>query len=490
MILEKLGIYGWKERDENLLLASLLTGDPLLLIGTHGTAKTHTASRIAETIGKTFIAYDSSKALFEDVLGYPNIEKLKQGVVDYIPSKVTIWDKEMILIDELNRALPEMQNKWLEIIRSRRIMGFKTKVKWVWSAMNPLSYSATQALDEALIGRFSLFLYPPEVLQMGEEDRIKVTAHINGDDAPAISEWLEGKRPTTIQPQSIKETGEQIITLLKKAAVHFQGLKEKMLTISEFLAKFSDLLMRETKGQINLDGRRLGFIYRNILANRAIDLAKGEDIPDFARSARYVVLSSIPIGLNDESQKREEINHKIEVCFDLLSNYFQEGSQIKKLNLIYELFTTQDIMRKAELLLKMDLGELVKSKAWHDLMNNGEGLTTLAYVALQIEARKPGTVPQELLEALSGNINGANLQSSCIENLKGDDVEYIEDVEQLLQRDTDLALLISLNRARGLVRKGGITPERIKETEELIEKDLKIFEALINEKSREEVKVA
>jgi len=108
MILEKLGIYGWKERDENLLLASLLTGDPLLLIGTHGTAKTHTASRIAETIGKTFIAYDSSKALFEDVLGYPNIEKLKQGVVDYIPSKVTIWDKEMILIDELNRALPEM----------------------------------------------------------------------------------------------------------------------------------------------------------------------------------------------------------------------------------------------------------------------------------------------------------------------------------------------------------------------------------------------
>ncbi len=30
MILEALGIYGWKERDENLILASLLTGDPLL----------------------------------------------------------------------------------------------------------------------------------------------------------------------------------------------------------------------------------------------------------------------------------------------------------------------------------------------------------------------------------------------------------------------------------------------------------------------------
>ena len=36
MILEQLGIFGWKEADENLVLASLLTGDPLLLIGNHG----------------------------------------------------------------------------------------------------------------------------------------------------------------------------------------------------------------------------------------------------------------------------------------------------------------------------------------------------------------------------------------------------------------------------------------------------------------------
>lgn len=36
MILNQLGIFGWSERDENLVLASLLTGDPLLLIGNHG----------------------------------------------------------------------------------------------------------------------------------------------------------------------------------------------------------------------------------------------------------------------------------------------------------------------------------------------------------------------------------------------------------------------------------------------------------------------
>ena len=62
MILRELGVYGWKERDENLAMASLLTGDPLLLIGNHGSAKTLVASKIAEALGRRFVAYDASKA--------------------------------------------------------------------------------------------------------------------------------------------------------------------------------------------------------------------------------------------------------------------------------------------------------------------------------------------------------------------------------------------------------------------------------------------
>ncbi len=42
---------------------------------------------------------------------------------------------------------------------------------WVWAAMNPISYSATQALDNALVGRFAIFLYPPDVHEMDEPFR-------------------------------------------------------------------------------------------------------------------------------------------------------------------------------------------------------------------------------------------------------------------------------------------------------------------------------
>ena len=91
--------------------------------------------------------------MFEDILGYPNVEKLKHGAVEYVPSPVTVWDKEMILIDEVNRCEPSMQSKWLTLIRSREIMGFPVGVKWVWAAMNPVSYAGASTLDDALAGR-------------------------------------------------------------------------------------------------------------------------------------------------------------------------------------------------------------------------------------------------------------------------------------------------------------------------------------------------
>ena len=46
----------------------------------------------------------------------------------------------------------------------------------------------------------------------------------------------------------------------------------------EFLAKFATLLVQESKGKLALDGRRLGFLYRNLLAMRAIELAKAETL--------------------------------------------------------------------------------------------------------------------------------------------------------------------------------------------------------------------
>lgn len=483
MILEELGIYGWPERDENLLLVSLLTGDPLLLIGNHGCAKTHVANKVAQVLGREFLVYDASKAMFEDVLGYPNVEKLKHGVVEYVPSPVTIWDKELVFIDELNRAVPELQSKWLEIVRSRKIMGFPTRVRWVWAAMNPVTYAGANTLDDALVGRFALFLYPPDVLQMSEVDRIRVARHINGDDAPSLRMWVEDAHIGTVPKGDIEAVGTGLNELLRKAGSHFLCLKREMDSLSEFLAKFSDLLVRETGGTVALDGRRLGFLYRNLLANRAVELAKAEvfhaPVPEFIASSRHVVQSSIPVGLNESDTDREEAQHKMEICFDLLSSYFEQGAELSRVNLIYELFTNPDLLRKTELLLTCDLGELVLSKAWTDLMKGSRDITLLAYTALQVEVRRPGTVPQELLASLSARIQPGDLSTKCIAALHGLEIEHIEQVEQLLQQDSDLAKLIAWQRVTQLVDSESVLPTEIQATARQIREDIDRFEVML-----------
>ena len=157
--LKKLQIYGYEEFEPFIFL-SLVTGSPVLFIGPHGTAKTLLAKRIADFLGLKFHAYDASKAMFEDMVGFPDPEKLKEGKLNYIRGDITLWDKEFILIDEISRALPGLQNKWLEIIRSRRLMGIPLKqVQFIFAAMNPPTYMGAMPLDEALADRFGFIFY-------------------------------------------------------------------------------------------------------------------------------------------------------------------------------------------------------------------------------------------------------------------------------------------------------------------------------------------
>ncbi|MHC1576894.1 MAG: AAA family ATPase [Methanosarcinaceae archaeon] len=449
--LERLGIFGWTEEKENKLLASLLTGDPLLLIAKHGTAKTGMTGSIGKALNVPFIGYDASKALFEDVLGFPNIKKLQQGTVEYIKSKITIFDKQFVLIDELNRALPEMQSKWLEIIRSRKIMGLDTDVKWVWAAMNPVGYEGTNMLDEALVGRFAFFVYPPEALDMSVEDRAKVAGHVNGDDALALDSWVKQK-PATITDRHKINVGKDIMRLLRTAGRHYLNLTEEVSELQVFLSRFATLLSNETKAAINLDGRRLGFMYRNIIAVRAIERAKAglfnTELSSFVESARSSVLASIPYGINDESVNKESLIHIIETVFELLSEYFKDDSDIDRINLIYELFTTEDMTRRVEILLCSDLNEMIKTKAWNDLVKNNDDISPVAYAAIKVEVEHPGTIPKEMIDHLCDKIQINDLISGSIESLKDLNIDHIEELEQLIDQSDELSTMVAINTIR------------------------------------------
>lgn len=451
MFLESLGIYGWPATDEKLLLAGFLTGDPVLLIGKSGSAKTLVIKVLAQALALKAVTYDASKSMFEDVLGFINPASLKKGCIEYVESPITIWDKEIVFIDELNRAAFEMQSKWLEIIRSRQIMGLPTKVKWVFSAMNPFDYSATNALDDALVSRFSSFIYPPDVLDMCETDAILVTEHVNHDDAPAFEHW---GGESIIKKVEYAAVGDQIRELLTKAAKIYQDLllSEMALNLPKFLSKFSVFAMKESNQAIALDGRRLGFIMRTVLAVRAIDLAisykYGVATPDFKQEAKLTIESCIPVALSNNSIKKEEVTHIISGCFDMLKSYFDKKHDINMTNLIFELFTTSDLLRKIEILVKNKLPDVVQTKAWESLIKS-EDSAVIAFLSIHIEAIKPGTIPQELLSSLAAEFKDVKLNGSFTLEISGEEVDAAEHISKMIDTLSNVNKMIIMDRLSG-----------------------------------------
>jgi hypothetical protein len=72
--------------------------------------------------------------------------------------------------------------------------------------------------------------------------------------------------------------------------------------------------------------------------------------------------------------------------------------------------------------------------------------------------------------------------------LENDAIEYIEEVERLLDRDTDLAKLIAYQRVSRLATSGHVNQKTIRDTARAIEEDLETFERLVAGSPEKETK--
>ena len=100
-------------------------------------------------------------------------------------------------------------------------------------------------------------------------------------------------------------------------------------------------------------------------------------------------------------------------------------------------------------------------------------------------SRRLGTVPQELLASLFVNIQSARLGTDCVPRLENESVEFIAEVDALLDRPTDLGRLVACHRVTELVRRGPVTQAGITAAAAAIEGDIALFEALLSGESVE-----
>ena len=123
--LADLGVYGF-DRHETTILASLVTEDPLLLVGRSGTGKTFLLNTLSEALGLEHRHYNASLISFDDLVGFPYPDEA-HTTVRFLETPATVWGAESVLIDEISRCKPEHQNRLFSLVHERKLQGLPLK---------------------------------------------------------------------------------------------------------------------------------------------------------------------------------------------------------------------------------------------------------------------------------------------------------------------------------------------------------------------------
>lgn len=245
-ILEGLGVYGFGQV-EPVVLAALVTEDPLLLIGRSGTGKTYLLNSLSEALGLEHRHYNASLVSFDDLVGFPYPDDEKASV-QFLETPATVWGAESVLVDEISRCRSEHQNRLFSLVHERRVQGIALpKLRYRWAAMNPCSvdqggdYAGSEPLDRALADRFALLVQVGDWDDLTNEERLKV-ADPSGEGAVSsdggrlracVEEWRgEFVRLLPMCPPSFLAYSAAATSALNRAGLRISPRRARMLSRS------------------------------------------------------------------------------------------------------------------------------------------------------------------------------------------------------------------------------------------------------------------
>ena len=274
-VLRDLGIFGF-DHIEPVILAALITEEPMLLIGQHGTAKSLLMTRISEALGLEFRHYNASLINFDDLIGFP--VPSDDGQLKYVQTPATIWQAETAIFDEISRCQPEMQNKLFPLVHERKVQGLDLEnLRYRWSAMNPPGdenddngYLGSEPLDSALADRFVFVVKVPSWEQLGQANQCAI---ISG----------KSKRIRDRVGDTLRDCINRGKTLLKTAEK-----TEKQVT-----AYVQALIPLLAETGLEVSPRRAHMFYQAILAVRAAASATVDE-SDLAKTTLLAVGNALP----------------------------------------------------------------------------------------------------------------------------------------------------------------------------------------------------
>ncbi len=280
-----LGIRGWRHLDA-VLLASLATEAPLLLIGPHGTGKSLLVERVAAALGLSMRHYNAALLNYDDLVGIPLPDESGDSLA-FISTPGAIWDAGFVFFDEISRCRADLQNKMFPIIHERRVVGMALeKLRHRWAAMNPPApeelttasatsdvYFGSEALDPALTDRFPFIIAVPNWSELSKAERRQLVAWEGNGVMDEIAD---------INLPALVEECARLIPQLERELADWLG---------DYVVYAVDLLEHAHLPQ---SPRRARMLARSVVAIHAARLLLEGDDADPADSAELALVYGMP----------------------------------------------------------------------------------------------------------------------------------------------------------------------------------------------------
>lgn len=416
-IFNRTKIYGLDYITELCTLSSLLLGDPVIYIGLPGTAKSELVKILGLSIATSyrnrgkkfnFHSYDTTKLYPEDLLSIYSPKSLSEGKLEYMSTAMSIWDKDMIVLEELTRAHESTQNNLLEIVRSRTCCGINLPLKFIYSTINPATSTGADGIIHALADRILFFLPLQDFNRMSYEDKIGIINRVGDMDSVGLREWGKRDEGLTYSTDKINpallELGDIILDIMAKASEVYEKINADIDSIcSDIIIRVSEAVLSKFKNEqrdlsiedITINGRRCGMMLRAIKAMIAVDsilakLYKREPLELQTIIKKGIALTS-PFGITSPQTVEDCMLYRnaIDVTVDLSWDIIVK-KQHKK-SIVQEMFSSPSYVKRLGLILstdKNDIGEDVWLTCWSEMLAASPNIRKIIKLIITLDDKR------------------------------------------------------------------------------------------------------
>jgi len=365
--LRQLHIYGLDEK-ESIILGALITEQPLLFIGAHGTAKSHLVSRIAKALEMEFRHYNAALINYDDIIGIPVPDEAGTHL-NYLQTPNTLWNAQFIFFDEVNRCRADTANKMFSIVHEGTVNGIPlTELAHCWGAMNQnygnddneLHYMGVQELDPAFRDRWMAIIQMPDFYGMGEDQM-----NLLRDGRPQVLEYPIDPGVKHLLRSLIDNGRERIIIIWDEH--------------QDVVLQYVQHLVNRLKDKVYISGRRAAKLVDAIIAlataNELLEERETTTVNDLEGAASLTLLHCLP--------QYATPDHPDENVLMTAHSFAWEQAVFKGNPLVKEILTEQNPLTKIQLAAALNDVEL-KTKIVTNTINglNSEAMKIAISLAI------------------------------------------------------------------------------------------------------------